>query len=471
MALAPKQLQFVQAILSRRYSHHLFGGGRSCGKTVVSLGFLDEMCQRFPNTRYAVVRKSLATIRRNTIPSFEKILQLNGNPNRAELNKTDWVYRYKNGSAVIFIEGNIATDPILNKFRGLELTGFAIEEANEVDIQVFSALQLCWGRWNNDLYGIPPFSILTCNPDNNWVKDMFYTPWVNGQLKPPYYFMPALPHDNPHNNAKFLEGLENLPEAEYQRYVKGNWEYSADPNQLIQYAWLKECFDISEENSTKIRTPKYLGVDVAREGDDDTVICSMDDDGIIAFERHHGLGGHEIGKILILRMKENSIPADNVAIDAIGVGGGVIDWLADQQYYVVSFKASNSPTLETEHFAFANMRIQAAWTLREDIEAGKIDIVYNEELLKQIMQLKYFTKESKLVMESKDASKKRIGKSPDTAEAAILANWVRHQSIYNTLSFNYVSNLTGDRKSTMVSQYMGILSPKQHNTISSGMVY
>ena len=428
------------------------------------------MCQHYPNTRYAVVRKSLSTIRRNTIPSFSKILNLNGNPNRAELNKTDWIYKYKNGSEIVFVEGNISTDPTLNKLRGLEVTGFAIEEVNEVDQQVFSTLQLSWGRWNNDLYNIPPFSILTCNPDNNWVKDMFYTPWVNQKLKPPYFFMPALPHDNPFNPPAFMESLQYLPEAEYQRYVKGNWEYSSDPNQLLQYAWLRDAFDMDEDQQLQFRTPLYLGVDVAREGNDDTVLCYMDDRGIISFERRHGLGAHEVGKWIKLKMAEHKIPADNVALDAIGLGSGVSDWLKDQGIYITEFKSSYSPTEEAQHFEFGNMRMQAAWRFRNSFEAGEIECAYNVDFLKQALQLKYYTKESKLILESKEAQKKRLGKSPDTAEAAILANWVRVETSKNTLSFKYASNLTSPRKSTMVNQYMRALTPT-NRAKSMEMVY
>lgn len=284
--------------------------------------------------------------------------------------------------------------------------------------------------------------------------------------------MPALPHDNPHNDPTFLANLETLPEAEYQRYVKGNWEYSSDPNQMIQYAWIRDAEEFEEDTDTSqadYRKPQYVGVDVAREGNDYTVLYYADDRGLMHKERYSGLKTHEVGNLLITRIKEFDLDPDNISIDAIGLGAGVIDYLESKRIYVTPFKSSEGPMSETTHYAFANRRIEAAWMLREELRLGKISIKSNSEFVRQALQLKYFVKENKIIMESKEAIKKRLGKSPDEAEAAIMANWSRLRHIHNTLSFRYASNLTKQSKSTMVNLYKTAMSPRQ--TVKSEMVY
>lgn len=446
MGLTPKQLEYFTAFVTGKYEYLLYGGAVGGGKTFLTLGMLDEFCQKFPGTRYAVVRKSLTSLRRNTLPSFRKILKINGDPERAKLHKGDWTYYYKNGSEIIFIEADVSTDPELYKLKGLEVTGVLMEEANEMDEKVFEVLITRIGRWYNAEYGIRQFIMLTCNPSDNWVKYKFYDQWSIGALKEPFYFLQALPQDNTHNTAQYLKGLENLSPAEYERYAKGNWNFSRDPNQLVPFAWYKECIRLEADEDTT-RVPKYLGIDVAREGGDYSTLAFYDDYGLLWIERYQYDTCNPLRDIVLKRKAEFRMQSTNIMADGIGLGASLIDLCIEKGVYIEVFKSSEKADgrdTGLESFSFANKRAEAFWVFRQSIERNEITVPNEYELQKQIMVLRYMEEDKCIKIEGKKYMKKRLGYSPDTAEAAIIGNYLR---VLRTKMFglteNYVSRAQG----------------------------
>ena len=405
----------------------MFGGAVGGGKTFLTLGILDNICQIYPKVRFAIIRKSLSVIRRNTLPSYLKLLDTYGDRNRATLNKSEWVIRYKNGSELLLLEANVETDPDFNKLKGLEVTGFLLEEANEMHQDVLSIMMTRWGRWYNQEYDIPPFALMTCNPDQNWVKEMFYTPWREGNLKAPYYFQQALPHDNPYNSKEFLESLEHLPLPMYERYVKGNWDYSDDPTQLIPFQFLKKV--MYEKQIGSFLGAKYLGVDVAREGNDHSALAFFDERRLIRVEKHKCDKLHELKDVVKTRIAEFDLEGYNIIVDAIGLGAGLIDLLEQEGISVETFKSSESPattsTTGLDSFIFKNKRAEAHWLLRESIYNENLEVLEHPDVIKELPVLRYNTSDRYIVIEDKRGIKKRLGYSPDVAEAIIMGNYLR----------------------------------------------
>jgi len=454
--LSQKQQTFVKAAISRKYRFLLYGGGVAGGKTIVTLGFVDEMAQQYPGTRYVVVRKSLTTLRRNTLPSYRKILAMNGNPSRAILHKGEWTYFYKNGSEVLFMEADISNDPELNKLRGLEITIAVMEEANECARKAFDILITRTGRWMNKEYNIPPLILLSCNPDNNWVKDVFYDPWSRNALKAPFYFLQALPHDNPHNTKEYLQSLEYLPKAEYERYVKGNWDYAGDPNQLIPYLWYKPCVVTEFDDYTKV--PLYIGIDVAREGDDSSTFTFWDEKSLLFIRSYKYDKCNPLRDRLLEAMEEFKIPEYSVMVDGIGLGASLIDLCAEKNVYIEVFKSSFTGKNDYNDvglslFTFRNKRAEAHWLYRVCIERGEIDLIDDYELQRQSMALKYIEDARCITIEDKKMIKKRLGYSPDTAEAAIIGNYLR---VLRGNSISLVPTSTG--KSTKTAATLVVMT-------------
>ena len=71
---------------------------------------------------------------------------------------------------------------------------------------------------------------------------------------------------------------------------------------------------------------------------------------------------------------------------------------------------------------FKNKRAELFWNLRERMERGEISLPDDEELVADLSALRYvFTQDGRIQLESKDDVRKRLGRSPDRADAVALA--------------------------------------------------
>lgn len=145
-----------------------------------------------------------------------------------DLNQGTWSYPCENGSVIFLFPESIKGDPDLDRWKGLEVNGLILEEAPELEERSwYKAIERA-GSWVVPSgEQPPPLILLTSNPAVGWVKRLFHDPWKSGTLAPPYYYLPATIHDNPHLPPEYLASLRNLPEQEYKRFVEGDWETSS----------------------------------------------------------------------------------------------------------------------------------------------------------------------------------------------------------------------------------------------------
>lgn len=202
-----------------------FGGGIRGTKTWGSLAILISLCRLFPKSRWAIVRKGLPDIRRNVLPSFNKLRAELGTF-VGEVNQSDWTATCANGSQIVFFPESLDTDPDLDRWKGLEVNGFLLEEANELAEKSYHKAIERAGAWivPSGLQQPPPYILCTFNPCANWPKHVFYEPWKQGTIAPPYAFIPATAADNPYIPEQQREAWKSLPEQEYKRFVEGDWE-------------------------------------------------------------------------------------------------------------------------------------------------------------------------------------------------------------------------------------------------------
>ena len=75
-----------------------------------------------------------------------------------------------------------------------------------------------------------------CNPNQNWLYDDFYKPYVNGILELKKKFVQSLMCDNPDPDEDYLKDMNEMEEGpEKERLVHGNWDYATDDNLLMTY--------------------------------------------------------------------------------------------------------------------------------------------------------------------------------------------------------------------------------------------
>lgn len=187
----------------------------------------------------------------------------------------------------------------------------------------------------------------------------------------------------------------------------------------------------------------HLGVDVARFGDDETVIAPRIGMKVFDLKWYNKQDTMETaGQVLnIGREMLRSFPQlefVEIKVDDSGVGGGVTDRLneviAEEGMYgwrVIPINNGGKPTDdEVEHY---ENRGTEAWAIVRDVlqesfskhiqgEPIGVELPNDERLITQLTQRKYrMTSKGRLALERKEDMKKRGLDSPDRADAVILS--------------------------------------------------
>ena len=74
---------------------------------------------------------------------------------------------------------------------------------------------------------------------------------------------------------------------------------------------------------------------------------------------------------------------------------------------------------------FLNMRSQVYWQLAQDLAHDLVAIPRHEQLWRELTAPTYSTEGGVVRLEKKSAIAKRLGQSPDFADAVVYGNWVR----------------------------------------------
>lgn len=159
---------------------------------------------------------------------------------------------------------------------------------------------------------------------------------------------------------------------------------------------------------------KRLGIDVAREGLDSTIIFPRQGLAAFKYARMRGADGPEIAA-RIMQAKTKWGSETEYVDDTGGFGGSVIDSLRLAGYtpFGIHFAARS---INPRYF---NKRAEMWLEMREWVRRGGALPKCNQ-LKKELTTVKYFLKDGKLKLEAKDQVKARLGFSPDIADALSL---------------------------------------------------
>lgn len=217
---------------------------------------------------------------------------------------------------------------------------------------------------------------------------------------------------------KFIEEMKKKPffRVQYQnRFPEADEIDARGWTQLISEDDVERAM-VKDDEDIKHIGEKRIGNDVARGGANYTVwaLRSMNYAEILAKSRQDNLT--EIAAQTLFFMKDSQVPAENVFIDDIGVGGGAVDPLHYQQKNV---RGVNVGMTALEASRFVNIRAEAYWRLREWLKKGG-RLSRNDDWY-QLTKMKYKpdSKERLRVM-SKDDMRAQGIDSPDVADALML---------------------------------------------------
>lgn len=161
---------------------------------------------------------------------------------------------------------------------------------------------------------------------------------------------------------------------------------------------------------------KKLGVDVARYGQDRTALVVRQMERVVRKETFSNQDLMAIAGQVINIAREEEVRPENILIDVIGYGAGVVDRLKEQGWNVNGVNVA-MPAQDSEHYA----------NLRAELYGGKIkEWIKTGQLLKdddfyELTNIKYrFNSKGQMLIESKEDMKKRGLSSPDVADALAL---------------------------------------------------
>lgn len=187
---------------------------------------------------------------------------------------------------------------------------------------------------------------------------------------------------------------------------------------LIPLSWIEKARD--RWGSADTSGAKTLGVDVARFGSDLTVFVKGEGERFSVHDWKQGQDLMETAGKVISFGRVLGVGDPDIRIDDTGLGGGVTDRVKEQGHRVT---AINFGSKSTDEETYADARSEIHWMLRERFRAGTIAIDPRDGKLQgELSILKYkMTSKGQIKMEPKAEIKRRLGKSPDRADALGLA--------------------------------------------------
>lgn len=216
----------------------------------------------------------------------------------------------------------------------------------------------------------------------------------------------------------------------WQSKVRGQFPDNTTEG-VIPLGWVTEAIkrwqDWDDGGRAEPSGHKVFGVDVAREGDDYSVIATRQGHVIHAIDTYTGSSTMVTANRVAKRVQETK--KGLAVVDVIGIGSGVVDRLREMGVAVNAFNAANKSFSydSTGVFAFSNLRAEAWWGMRELLDPSKGSVVClppDDELVADLTCPKWKVSPGnpgRIVIESKDEIRKRLGRSTDRADAVIQA--------------------------------------------------
>ena len=178
-----------------------------------------------------------------------------------------------------------------------------------------------------------------------------------------------------------------------------------------------DLVDDAQEREAKsfLHEPLIIAVDVARFGDNQSVICFRRgrDARTIDWIKYRDLDTMQLAARVGEQVRQHQ--ADTVFVDGGGVGGGVVDRLRQLHVNCIEVNFGN----KAEDARYNNKRAEMWGNMREWLQGGAIPT--EPELVDDLVGVEYgFTPTNKIQLEKKEDMKKRGLASPDLGDALAL---------------------------------------------------
>ncbi|OHD28151.1 MAG: terminase [Spirochaetes bacterium GWB1_59_5] len=241
-------------------------------------------------------------------------------------------------------------------------------------------------------------------------------------------FIPSRIQDNAYLMATDYEStLQALPEPLRSQMLNGDFTAGTDddPFQTIPTAWIEAAMERWTPEGKRRNTMDSVGADIARGGRDETIITPRHAWWFAEQTCYPGAQTPD-GSTSASLILANTRDAAPIHVDVIGVGSSVYDHLNDNNIHVIAVNWAEKATRtdKTGKLKFVNLRAQHWWSMREALDPKTGDdlaLPPCPKLLADLTAPRWKLTPRGIQIESKDDLVKRIGRSPDRGDSAVLA--------------------------------------------------
>lgn len=356
--------------------------------------------------------------------------------------KLEWIYDGENGKTFLAY-GRVPSKgkemAVFQGVRGVKGRVFVFsDEGGAIERDMFTAMEAV-------TTGSGSRAVVFGNPDypsaywrRFWDKErpegrMWNTFNISAFELPTMTGESVYPND-PEMNTRFLSAITSRDwietkqqiwqptEARYLSKVLGQFP-SEDDFAFFTQNSLDAAYNAEREEDAA--APVVLGVDIARWGQDESVIA-VNRGGRVRVEETWSKCDTVDSARKIHQFAQNH-GATEVRIDSTGVGGGVFDMLerleefGDAGYTLVGWDNGSAAPDNSQHL---NKRAYSHSSLKDQMLKGLIDLDYDDEDLREELQAITFkfTPRGAIQITAKDELKKGLsGRSPDRLDAVIMA--------------------------------------------------
>lgn len=230
-----------------------------------------------------------------------------------------------------------------------------------------------------------------------------------------------------------------------------------DDRSFIPLHWALQC--VGREIEVDEEWPLSLSVDVAREGDDLSVILPRRGFQIYEWETYQGLNTIALGQRIVQKALDDG--AAQVGVDTVGIGGGVYDWLCYDprglgQNCMVSVNVAEAAT---DRHKYKRLRDELWGLVRQNcmdkrysfpdvvVKRGGVDINLGHELSNELASVGYdVSPDGTIKIEGKKDMKRRGVSSPNIADSLCISEYV------HSVAFQHWS--AAEKKRRTVSPWM-----------------
>ncbi len=259
-------------------------------------------------------------------------------------------------------------------------------------------------------------------PDGNKIWDEGAKDWVYPTSRT---FIRAGLADNPYLGEDYKAKLQQLPEPMCSALLYGDLHATRtdDAYQVLPRAWVKAAMSRWMPRSG-FEKPPVVGVDVARGGEDNTVLAPRWDNWYDELKIYPGAetrDGQSVANVMaVLDAKAH------FNIDVINIGASVFDIATKNGWSAtpVNFGAGSKGKDQSGSMSFLNKRAEYYWKFREALDPKNgINVCLPPDpiLEADLCSVKWEPVSGKIQIQEKKKIKEKIGRSPDRGDAVVLA--------------------------------------------------